>query len=370
MRNLKIPLLIVLCLSFVFGILWGTQIYRKRSAGANRARSESALRVLAFHGLFEPDLLEKFESETGIQIALSEATSPEELWDRLESATGEHGYDVIALLSYQIPLATQLVRVQPIDPKKMQNLGKISPDFRRIPGDLNHEHLVPILWGLTGFAYDSKRVAKTPRSWADVFSDKKRTPVGLLSSTPDISRFLNPSAKEVEKKAVDDDDDETQDEAAAAKNLQALRRSLNHFMEGITVNADFLSAVSLEQGKEPPPVVQINAAEMAFAPFHGPEWKFVFPEEKASFWILSMALARDARNAGEAHRFLDFLIEKDSALSIIKSSRQASTNRLVEETSLDARLKPSFLRQVPINHYTPLHDFSRSREIRGLLKNH
>lgn len=356
MRSLKLPLAIVVLLSFAFGLGWGIKIYRGREHTARSAvSSQAALQVLSYKGMLDPQLIKEFEDSSGLIVQVREADSPESLWEKLETPT-DPPYDLIAIMSYQLPLANQLVRLQPLDVKKLKNLSNLAADFRRIPGDLNHEFVLPISWGLTGILYDTRKVSQPLETWRAALQTKGKNRIGVLASTVDLVRF------------VGGDEDENESETVSPKNQEFLRRSITKFVEGMTVSQDFLSASTLFQGAEPPSILQINHGETAFPPADDKVWKFVLPEERASFWILSMALTRDAKHAAEAHQFLDFLMEKESALALVKSSRQASTNRLVEESSLDQKLKPSFLRQVPLNRYVLLRDFSRSREVRAILR--
>lgn len=353
MRSLRIPLFIVIVLSFGFGVGWGIKLHRDKQRAQGLLKAAPQLHVLAYKGILSREMLEAYEIESGFPIALTEVSTPEELWEKIETPPDENRprYDLVTLMSYQVPIATHLLRIQPLDLRLIKNLNAISADFRSIPGDMNHERLVPLLWGLTGILYRAKEFSNPPQSWAEVLERKPsagqgRTPrIGLLSSTVDLTRLLKLPDTE----------------------MPDLRKPLADLIAKASLSRDFLSAASLFQSPETPSVIQINHGEARFAPANSPDWHFVFPREKASLWILSMALTQEAQNTTEAHRFLDFLLQQKSAVAISRSARQASTNRWVEESELDPQLKPSYLRQVPLTQYMLWGDFSRSREIRALL---
>lgn len=75
------------------------------------------------------------------------------------------------------------------------------------------------------------------------------------------------------------------------------------------------------------------------------------------------------KNEPGVYAFLDFLLSRESAEALTLASHQASTNRLLNDSGLDPRLKPSFLREVPLSQIHFLKDFGRAPEVRALIGN-
>jgi spermidine/putrescine-binding protein len=350
MRKLRIPLLIVIALSFTLGVSWGVRLHREREEALGRLRPKNEVTILAYRGLITPELLKTFHSRTGIKARVKEVATPEELWNELESAKAGEGPDVVSLFSYQVPLATQLGRIQTVNLVRLPNMSAISPDFLDLPGDRSLGRVVPVLWGMSGILLNREKAGHLS-SWSEVLRDPLlKNKVGLLPSTADFLRLIAPAAEQGEKASI-----------------HHLKRSASVWLAQAQLSDHFLSPKSLLVEGSSPLALMISHGESAFKPLNGPEWKFVVPQEKATLWVLSFALGREVKAETESHQFLDFLLDKRTAISLVHDYRQASTNRRIEKENIDPRLKPSYLREFPLNHLVLLQDFSRAREMRDVL---
>jgi spermidine/putrescine transport system substrate-binding protein len=333
-------------ISILLGVGVGLQIKKSRERSNQQATDHLAtVKVLALKGLFSSELLARFKAQTSFDVMITEADNPEDLWDKLEAPAPASGpYDLVVLFSYQVALATQLTRIQPIDPQKLKGFDATSPDFRELPGEKGFHSVVPLLWGATGLLYDTKKTS-APDSWAATFKDPRfKGKIGFPAWSSEIVRLLNITS-------------ETKD----------LKRALAPFLSNVKLATDDLSPASLFKPNDSPWIVLASYGETAFAPLNNQQWKFIIPQEKSSLWVLSLGVTRDSQNTNESSRFLEFLLEKDSAIALSQSYRQASTNRLVEASPIDPRLKPSYLRQLPLTKISLFKDFSRAREVRKLL---
>jgi spermidine/putrescine transport system substrate-binding protein len=349
MQKLRIPLLIVIALSFTLGVSWGIKLHREREEALGRMRPANEVKILAYRGLITPQLLKTFHSRTGIRARVKEVATPEELWNELESSKTGEGPDVVSLFSYQVPLANQLGRIQPVDLTRLPNMSAISPDFLDLPGDRSLGRVVPVLWGLSGMLLDRERAGQFV-SWSEILRDPTlKNKVGLLPSTADFLRLVAPV------------------ESREKTSINHLDRAISPWLGHAKLSNHFLSPKSLLTETDKPLALMISHGESAFKPLNGPEWKFVIPREKATLWVLSFALARDAKAETESHQFLDFLLERKTAISLIHDYRQASTNRRIEQEKIDPRLKPSYIREFPLSQMVLLQDFSRAREMRDAL---
>ena len=75
------------------------------------------------------------------------------------------------------------------------------------------------------------------------------------------------------------------------------------------------------------------------------------PGTPSVLWIECLALTAQAKDVSGAHRFVNELLSRSAVLARIKSSKLASTSLEAESAEIDAKLKPSFLRSVPLTDY-------------------
>ena len=350
MRKRRATFILICLVAISIGIAWGLKVRSDRAERLAKGTAMARLRVLAYQGLFPQDLVSAFESENGIRVELTEAATPEELWQVLEKATSSSGapaFDLVTLFSYQVPLAAQLGRIEELESSLLANIDNVSSDFRKLPGERGHEWVVPLLWGVNGFLV-SPDVASETHVWAEMVKDPKlKGKIGLLNSTMDVLRLLSPLPNGGEA---------------------ALEKALQPVASQVVFGRDFLDASSLLEKTPAPLIVQMSQAEAAELPESYRSWKFVLPKEKGFFWVLSLAMARDAESKAEGYRFIDALHEHEASVMLAKTFHQASVNKTLEQSGeIDARLKPSSLRQMPLDQVDLYQDFSRAREMRALL---
>lgn len=353
MRGFKIAIITISAIIIAVGAYWSWQRTEKQRSPKPESHVYT-LKVLALKDLIPRKLIQRFEQNNAVKIELTEAENPEDLWHLIDSSA--NSFDIVSLLSYQVPLASQMSKIVPIKKTRLKGFSSISPDFIGIPGGHGHADVVPILWGINGFAVNSSEIKNEPKSWRSAFQDPTlRERIGLAPSAPDLQFLANILFPEAKPSA-----NETAD---LKKNILAIKNQVN-------LSNTYLSPLSIFREKPAPLLTMISHGEASFLPKeeNGKEkWVFVYPEEKGLLWIISFAKTSEAKSQGHEYAFLDFLLEPESALQISKNSRQASTSRDLEAMALDSRLKASYFRKVPLTSYLLWQDYSRAQEIRDLI---
>lgn len=346
----KITFISIIFGAVLIGVVWGLHLNRQLlKREKDPIASRETIQILSYKGLLSKKLLKEFEQRGEIRVIVEEAANPEELWEKLEaSVMGQSPkIDLVTLFSFQVPLAVQLGRIQPIQEASIPNIELVSPDFRYFPGEPAFTRVLPILWGVLGFAYHESTPSPPPRSWSEIFNENRfKGKIGLPSSTSLVWKL-----------------------GGIFETSQDLKKTVSKITANAAITPNFLSgALPLNENVEAPKIVAVNHSEMAFEPFLSSKWDFVIPQEGGIFWSLAFALHPDSKKSKESHEFLNFLLEFDNAIELTQTFRQASTNRHLEASRLDARLKPSYLRQIPLPSLDIPRDFSRARELRELLK--
>ncbi len=71
--------------------------------------------------------------------------------------------------------------------------------------------------------------------------------------------------------------------------------------------------------------------------------------EKSLLWVESVGVFKNSNLKKEAHEFLDYILQADVALEVIRHKKVASTNRSIEKAkNIESNLKPSYLRKISI----------------------
>ena len=362
----------LITLAIAIGAGLGSQIYLHRHALKNEVVPPRRLEVLSMKGLLSQSFLDAFRKRTGLIFTITESATPEELWNRfLAQPSNDHQpFDVVALFSYQLRLAEQSGHLQLIDTRKIRRFYDTSPDFIETIGtdpltnssdnrrDPSLVWAMPILWGAESLFYNSKKT-HAPISWAEALKENhSSSKVGVPRSVIDVEWLAGSTGRFSGQPPI---------AVNHASRPAEMDKALSALFSSIRLSGNFLFPTDLLAKKKPPAVLMMSHGQAAFAPFKDSDWKVATVPEGELLWTLSFAIDKDAKNIDPAYVLLNDLLRAESATQLAESYQQASTNRLLESTNIDLRLKPSFLRQFPLDKIDFVKEISRADELRATL---
>ncbi|HEX6734224.1 MAG TPA: extracellular solute-binding protein [Azonexus sp.] len=149
-----------LFLSVLCGLaLWGP-------GAAVRAAPAEVLRVLAWPGYADPDVVRDFEARHKVRVEVTLVDSDTALWQRI-SASGGRNFDVFAVNTAELQRYIDAALVQPIDPAAVPNTRRQLPRFRQteaIPGLMRGGQLygIPYTYAEMGLIYDRSQFRQPP----------------------------------------------------------------------------------------------------------------------------------------------------------------------------------------------------------------
>ena len=297
------------------------------------------------------DTLAKFEKETGIKVTYDVFDSNEVLEAKL--LAGRSGFDLV------VPSATFMARqiqagvFQPLDKSKLPNYKGLD---KKLMGtlaklDANNAHGIPYLWGTTGIGYNVEQVKKVlgkdapVDSWDLVFDPKnmeklKECGVSFLDSADEIFPLAlsyvgaDPGSK---KKS---DYKKTSD---AAKLLKSVRPYITQFHSSQYINNLANGDICVAVGWSGDILQAIDRADEAE---NGVSVEYTIPKEGTSIWFDMLAIPKDAKNADNAHKLVNFLMRPDIMADISNyvwypNGIPASTKLLDEEISSNPSIYPT-----------------------------
>ncbi len=121
--------------------------------GAGGAAAQGELFIYNWTDYTAPEVISKFEEETGINITLDTYDSNETLLAKLKSGGG--GYDIIVPTHNFIPILIQEGLIQEINASELADYGNIEKRWQSPPWDANNKFTIPWQWGTTAFTVDT-----------------------------------------------------------------------------------------------------------------------------------------------------------------------------------------------------------------------
>lgn len=135
--------------------------------GACSSAHATVLRVLAWPGYAEPEVIHAFEQAEGVQVQVTTIDSDQALWQKITDKNC--AFDVFAVNTAELQRYIHAGSVQPIDTARIPNISRQSPPFRApsaIPGLTNQGKVygIPFTYSAMGLIYDKKQVTAPPDS--------------------------------------------------------------------------------------------------------------------------------------------------------------------------------------------------------------
>ncbi len=126
------------------------------------------LRVLAWPGYADPDMVKTFEQRTGAKVEVSYIDTDEALWARISKNQGGD-FDVFAVNTAELQRYIQKALVVPINPEAIPNTRRQLPQFQaleKIPGILHGGKVfaMPYTYSEMGLIYDRQQIKSPPTS--------------------------------------------------------------------------------------------------------------------------------------------------------------------------------------------------------------
>ncbi|RXZ45678.1 extracellular solute-binding protein [Crenobacter cavernae] len=322
------------------------------------AHSEAVLNVYNWSDYIAPDTVKNFEKETGIKVRYDLFDSNEILQAKM--LTGHSGYDLVVpsngFLARQIPAGVY----QKLDKRKLKNYGNLKPDIldAMTEFDPGNAYAIPYLVSTITLGVNVDKVKAAlgnlpmpANEWDLLFdaryvSKLKSCGVSVLD-TPSESLLIAMHYLGKSPRSVD-----AADWRAAAALYRDLRASITRFSSSGYVNEFAKGSLCLVMGYGS----DLNIAKRRAAEARPQvKLKTLAPSRGVMIGIESLVIPRDAPNAANAHRFIDYLLRPDVAVKIAEAVTATTPNTLAEarlpqsakddptRTLPPAMLKASFL---------------------------
>lgn len=305
------------------------------------------VRVYNWSDYIDEALLEKFETETGIDLIYDVFDSNEVLETKL--LAGGSGYDVV------VPSGTFLQRqitagaFQKLDQSQLPNIGNmwgvINDRLKKY--DPEGAYAINYMWGTTGIGVNINKVKEVLGEDAPVDSlALVLDPANMEKLATCGVHFLDAPAEIIPATlAYIGEDPDSQDPDVIAKTepvLSAIAPFVQKFHSSEYINAlangDICVAVGWSGDI-------LQARDRAAEADNGVEIEYYAPKEGALMWFDNMAIPVDAPNPEAAHKFLNFIMDAQNMAAASNyvyyaNGNEASQEFLAEDVIGDTAIYP------------------------------
>ena len=244
-----------------------------------------------------PDLLKRFEEETGITVNLDNYDSNETMLAKLQA--GGANYDVIVPSDYMVKQMIELGLLQQVAPSSFPNGANIKPEFLDVYFDQGRQYTAPYMYGTTGIAVDPTKTARPVASWADFFAadNPAGDKVGTLNDQVEV---IHAALRAVGSQPCSTNRD---DYVKVEELLQGWKPNV------AVINSDGVIG-RMASGEQTMHMMWNGAFTRAQA--DNPNLEYVYPSEGLNLWQDNFAIPVGAQNVDNAKIFIDWMMDPEN----------------------------------------------------------
>ncbi|WP_374536308.1 extracellular solute-binding protein [Chitinimonas taiwanensis] len=311
-------------------------------------QAAGTVNVYNWNDYIAADTIANFEKASGLKVKYDLFDSVETLQSKM--LTGKSGYDVVYPSADYAGKWIQANIFQPIDKKKLPNLANLNPEFlKKLEAvDPGNKFLVPYMWGTMAFGINVDKVKKAlgnepmpADQWDLVFNPKytsklKSCGISYITMTKNLFAMANiyngKPANDFSKDSV----------AAALNTLKAVRKDVRVFNDSpidLLANGDVCVAMAYNGD------VYI-AKDRAAAAKKPQNIEYVVPAKGTMMWFDVMAIPKDSKNADNAHKWINNILDPKVVAAITNTVSYANPNAKADalvdkKISGDAKIYPN-----------------------------
>ena len=246
----------------------------------------------------DPDVIDMFEEETGIDVVYEEFETNEIMYPKIQS--GAIAYDVVCPSDYMIQRMIENNLLEEINYDNIPNLKYIDQKYMDLAKgfDPDNKYSIPYLWGTVGILYNKKMVDEPIDSWGVLWDEKYKDSILMQDSVRDAFgvalKYLGYSLNSTDL-----------DELQAAKNLLIEQKPL--------VQAYVIDQVRDKMIGNEAALGVIYSGAALYCQQENPNLDYVIPKEGSNLWIDSWVIPKNAENKEHAEEFINFLCRPDIA---------------------------------------------------------
>jgi putative spermidine/putrescine transport system substrate-binding protein len=285
---------------------------------ASTAGAQPVLRILAWPGYADPDVVQGFEKRTGAKVEITYIDSDEALWAKL-APNQAADFDLFAVNTAELQRYLQKKLVAEIDPSAIPNLGRQLPRFaqaNKIPGIVQggKRYAVPYTYAEMGLIYDRAQISSPPTSINVLWDPRYQGKVMLYNGGAHNFSLAALSLGYKAPFAIQ----ATQWKPLVERLIGLRRNALTFYTRLEDSIAQFQSrkAALMFANYGSQQFQQLQAA--------GANVGYIVPQEGALAWLDCWVITRGARDPALAHTWINYMLEDQPGQVLV--SRQGLSN--------------------------------------------
>lgn len=290
----------------------------------------------------DPETIEMFEEETGINVVYDEYETNEIMFPKVEA--GATAYDVLCPSDYMIQKLIEHDLLAEINFDNIPNVKNIGQQYfdNSKEFDPENKYSVPYCFGTVGILYNKTMVDEPIDSWSVLWDEKYADNILMQDSVRDafmVALKLN----------GDSMNSLNEEELNEAKELLIAQKPL--------VQAYVVDQVRDKMIGNEAALGVIYSGEAIYTQRENPDLEYVIPKEGTNVWIDSWVITKNAPNKENAEKFINFMCREDIALMNFEYITYSTPNDAARALIEDEDIRNSSIAFPDLTQYSNLETF-------------
>ncbi|HHT9113701.1 MAG TPA: ABC transporter substrate-binding protein [Candidatus Wunengus sp. YC65] len=289
-------IIFIVWLGFIYSV-YASDIVISQSKTYNTNEDKSVLNVYTWVDFIDPEIFLDFEKEFHVKVHIDYYDDEELMFSTIQSGSGR--YDVVFPSDSLTDVMLKSGLLSKLNIRRIPNIRYLRDKFRVITKRKWMGCSVPIDWGVTGIAYNTKYVTESVDSWDTFWRTKYKDKMALLNNSYDVITVgqkrlgysLNPA--------------NPSDIIESMKVLKVLKPLLQE--EGFMSYSKIIEKLKSEELW----IAQCYNGDAALVNEENDAIKFVIPKEGTGFWTDNIAVPIGAKQKQLAENFINFMLRPE-----------------------------------------------------------
>ncbi len=290
----------------------------------------------------DPDVIDLFKEETGIEVIYDEYETNETMYPKIESGAAE--YDVVCPSDYMIQKMIENDLLAEINFDNVPNYKNIDPNYYKQSKEFDPEnrYSIPYCVGTVGILYNKSMVEEPVDSWNILWNEKYADNILMQDSVRDAFMVAL-------KKLGYSMNSTNEKELVKAKEALIQQKPLTQ--------AYVVDQVRDKMIGNEAAIGVIYSGEAIYSQRENENLEYVIPKEGTNVWIDSWCILKNAPNKENAEKFINFLCRPDIALMNFEYITYSTPNMEARKLIEDEDIRNSEIAFPDLSQYSKLETF-------------